>query len=276
MKLYFDIGASNTRIGISGDDSDGFRETRIFPTETNFEDQLKALLSATQEIRGNDPFSAAAGGVAGPLNRDKSGILSSYLEDWINRPIRQELQKALDCPVILENDAALAGLGEAALGAGKGYPIVAYFTFSTGVGGARIVDGKIDRNAHGFEPRWQPAGLDSSNNPVFLDDLVSGHALTKRFAAKPEEIKDPARWEEVEKLITICLLNGIGFWSPDIIVIGGSIGESHSVQIGNLKHNIAQAMDYPVDIPIVKASLGQLNGLYGAKTYLKQLEEQAR
>jgi glucokinase len=47
------------------------------------------------------------------------------------------------------------GLGEAVFGAGKGREIVVYMTISTGVGGARIVGGKIDASAMGFEPGHQ-------------------------------------------------------------------------------------------------------------------------
>lgn len=271
MNLYFDIGASNTRVGVSGESNTGFAETRIFPTLDNFDDFLFELKKTTDEITGGIPPAIAVGGIAGPLNRTKTGILSSYHSDWVGRPISEEFNKSLGCPVILENDAALAALGEARFGAGKNFGIVAYFTFSTGIGGARIVDGKIDRNAWGFEPRWQAAGVDHGRL-VFLDDMISGHAISKKYEAKPEDIQDRTVWEEVEKMMAVSLLNGIGFWSPEVIIIGGSIGESHYISLDNLRQHVTEAMDYQTDVQFVKASLGQLNGLHGAMALTADLK----
>lgn len=86
--------------------------------------------------------------------------------------------------MFLANDADLVGLGEAVYGAGKGYKVVAYFTVSTGVGGARIVNKRIDKGVFSFEPGWQYVygqGLNSCNRQMydFLEFFVSGTALAK-------------------------------------------------------------------------------------------------
>ena len=62
----------------------------------------------------------------------------------------------------IANDTAVVGLGEAHRGAGIGYNIVTYITVSTGVGGTRIVDGRIDRRIYGFEPGHQTIDIDNS------------------------------------------------------------------------------------------------------------------
>ena len=81
-------------------------------------------------------------------------------------------------------------------GAGKGEEIVAYIKVSTGIGGVRIVDGKIDRNILGFEPGYQiidPTGTlcpicDSAGH---LKSHVSGAALEARFNKRAYKITDP-------------------------------------------------------------------------------------
>ena len=101
-------------------------------------------------------INAAAGGVPGILNKEKTVLLSApNLEKWEDVFLKEALEKALDVPVRLENDAALGALGEAVFGAGKDKRIVAYFTVSTGVGGARVTDGRLDEGAFGFEPHRQ-------------------------------------------------------------------------------------------------------------------------
>ena len=53
-------------------------------------------------------------------------------------------------PAYLDNDANVAGLAEARVGAGKGLPVVFYTTLSTGIGGAVVVNGQTISGKHGF------------------------------------------------------------------------------------------------------------------------------
>ena len=55
-----------------------------------------------------------------------------------------------DCPIFLQNEAALEGLGEAVLGSGKDKKLVVLITVGTGVGGVKIVNGRFDDNLLGF------------------------------------------------------------------------------------------------------------------------------
>jgi glucokinase len=59
------------------------------------------------------------------------------------------LENEFHLPTYVDNDANVAGLAEALVGAGKGLPIVYYVTHSTGIGGALIVDGKVVSGKHG-------------------------------------------------------------------------------------------------------------------------------
>ena len=56
----------------------------------------------------------------------------------------------LHAPVILENDANAAAVGEQIAGAGLGVNDLVYYTVSTGVGGGIIVDDKLISGIHGF------------------------------------------------------------------------------------------------------------------------------
>ena len=53
-------------------------------------------------------------------------------------------------PAFLDNDANVAALAEALVGAGKGMQYVFYTTISTGIGGCLVVDGKTVSGKHGF------------------------------------------------------------------------------------------------------------------------------
>src|SRR6185436_9338463 len=103
-------------------------EPRIGETPKSPAEILVKLKEVSDELVAEAKLDAVYGGLSRKLGLDQS-----------------ELNKLFNCPVYLENDAALCGLGEASVGAGQGSKIMVYLTISTGVGGARIVGGKIDR-----------------------------------------------------------------------------------------------------------------------------------
>lgn len=78
------------------------------------------------------------------------GGISNNLVGFENYKIADLIEERYDRPVYLDNDANMAGLAEAMLGAGKNKPIVYYITHSTGIGGALIFNHKIVSGQMGF------------------------------------------------------------------------------------------------------------------------------
>jgi glucokinase len=80
----------------------------------------------------------------GPLN-NRTGVIYSppNLPGWENVPLRDLINQQFHVPVLIENDAHTAGLGEYMFGAGRGSKSLIYLTVSTGIGGGVIIDGKI-------------------------------------------------------------------------------------------------------------------------------------
>ena len=70
-------------------------------------------------------------------------IMASNLPGFENYPICAKLKQRFNLPVFIDNDANVAGLAEAILGAGKDYPTNYFITCSTGIGGALVVDKKL-------------------------------------------------------------------------------------------------------------------------------------
>ena len=258
MYLVFDIGRTHTRIAVSGD-GENLDKVEIIDTSTDFPQALSSFKQLTTQLSSGQKITAAAVGVR-RLNHPTIPL-------WSGENLKESLEKLLNTTVYLENDAALAGLGEAIYGAGKGKKIVAFLTVSTGIGGARIVDGKIDQNIMGFEPGNQII----SQDPIgYLEGLVSGNAIEKRFGKKGEFISDPKIWEEMAKLLAIGLNNTIVHWSPEIVVLGGSVMKS--IPLEKVKINLNEVLKiYPQPPEIVKASLGDKAGLLGGLILLKQL-----
>lgn len=273
MYLVFDIGGTNMRVGVSSDGSI-FKDSKIVPTPKDFDQGIQALKQTADELSKGEKIAAAAGGVAGPLDKQNSRLVSSpHLPDWIEKPLKQKLESLIKCPIFLENDSALGGLSEAVLGAGKNHLIVGYVASGTGIGGVRIVNSKIDENSLGFEPGHQiivPDGKPCNcGGKGHLESYVGGLNIEKNYHQKAEEINDPKIWDEIAKFLAIGLNNLIVLWSPDIIVLGGSVTKSLPLdKVNSYLKGMLKIFPYPPQI--VKAAFGDEAGLYGALEYLKQ------
>lgn len=265
MYLLIDIGGTNLRVGTSLD-LHHLDKVESKPTPKSYKDGLKLIGEIVKLLNCAD-IDGCCVGISGSLDKDKTSLTASpHLEDWINQPLKEALAKKLKCPVYLENDAALAGLGEASFGAGQNYSIVAYLTVSTGVGGARVVDQAIDQSSLGFEPGHQI--ISSKGHFKELEDYVSGSGLMERYHQDPATINDPSVWREVEKYLAIGLDNTILYWSPDIVVLNGPI--IHRISLTFLKNQLEQILKIFPRLPEIKiAQLGDEAGLWGGMKYLK-------
>jgi glucokinase len=83
-------------------------------------------------------------GVPGIIDK-RTGMLreSPNLPGWDNYPVGKEIERRLGAPVLLENDANAAAMGEAWLGAARGMGSMCMITLGTGVGGGIVLGGKI-------------------------------------------------------------------------------------------------------------------------------------
>jgi len=279
MHILFDIGGTKMRIA-STMDGRSFDNVHIEKTKAdNFDEGMKQFEEMVLEIAKGEKVKGIVGGIAGPLNKEKSMLSNSpNIKGWIGKPLKDMLVSFFDAPVRIENDAELVGLGEALYGAGKGFQNVAYITVSTGVGGGRIVNGKIEEGSSGFEPGHQIIQYGDTKCPGCggdgdLESFISGNALRKRTGKDPRLISqnDPV-WEELARIFAVGLHNVSIFWAPDLMVLGGSmIVGSPAIPVERVEKHLTQIMKiYPTPPPIRKAVLKDEGGLYGALALVKQ------
>lgn len=279
MFLVFDIGGTKLRLAISKD-SRTLENLKIFETPKIYAEAIEVFNRYISTVSADEKITAGAGGLQGVRDSHKSMLISppehSSFPDWREKPLKSDLQNLINGPVFLENDAAMVGIGEASFGPGKGNKIVAYITISTGVGGARIVEEKIDQNSFGFEPGNQVIIIDpkkingSLDSLVTLDNYISGSGIERRLGQKAEEIKDPDFWDEIARLLAVGLNNTIVHWSPDILILGGSVMKS--IDVEKVKKYLREILTiYPTLPEIERASLEDEGGLYGGLTYLKNI-----
>lgn len=267
MFVVFDIGGTKMRFSFS-EDKLSFSEPIVLKNPKNFKEAMELI----REKVSFEGVEKVAGGITGTWNHERTELLRSpNMQDWVGKPIKSELENIFGVPVMIDNDAAVVGLGEAVFGAGKGYNNVVYMTVSTGVGGARIIEGKVDESTIGFEPGHQVIDILEDGKEVTLEDAVSGTAMEKITGKKAYKTpqNDPI-WDKLAEKLAIGIRNSIMHWSPEVFVLGGSmiVGDpAISVEKTEkyLKNDLATIPKLP---EIKKAQLGDFGGLYGGLSML--------
>jgi len=269
MYILFDIGGTKMRLAGS-QNGRSFSEPIILRTPKRFAEGIALFTRHARLLAGKERIIAIAGGVAGPMDPDRNRLVNApNLKQWAGRPIRHELTKALRAPVYINNDAAIVGLGEALWGAGKGKDIVAYMTISTGVNGVRITHGHIEESTYGYEIGHQI--ICGEKKVATLEELIGGRHLQRKFHVHPREIKRMSIWNSLARSLAYGINNTIMYWSPDIVVLGGSMMKIPGIPIDEVRKQVNRVQRiFPKTPKIVKAKLGDIGGLYGAMEYLKQ------
>lgn len=274
MYIVFDIGGTKMRLATSKDGST-LDTPHIVPTPKKFDRGIEVFTKVAKQLSRGTTITALCGSIASPLDENKTLPLHPpNLPQWTKKPLKEKLEKSLNAPVFLENDATLAGLGEAVHGAGREYAIVAYLTIGTGVGGVRIVNGEIDESSLGSEPGHQIIDITSKRMCTcggfgHLEALVGGASIEKFYHKKPEHIDDPKFWDEIARILAYGLHDTIVHWSSEIVVLGGSL--MNKIPLDSVRNYLNGIMKIFHEIPkIKKGTFGDLAGLYGALTYLRQ------
>jgi predicted NBD/HSP70 family sugar kinase len=257
MYLLFDIGGTNMRFAVSSGKK--LEHIRMYPTPDNYNSAVALFKKAV----GNQKIKAVIGGVP-MFAKDK-------LTYWYTHPTAEAIQKIAKSKVIVKNDAELAGLGEAIYGAGVDYKIIGYLIFGTGHGGAKIVNKQVDQNYFGFEPKLQIAQFDAKKNiSPSISLYVSGRGIKNRYHKPAEKITSKRVWDETQKWINVAATNAAVFWSPECIIIAGSVGLNKNISTRSIEAFVKKRLSALANHPAVKKSkLGQLSGLYGALSLTK-------
>jgi predicted NBD/HSP70 family sugar kinase len=268
VHVVCDIGGAYTRFGVVGE-KQTIEQVEKIPTPATPEQFIKKLHAYTK----GKFVSSISGGIRGVLLEDKSGIeYDSILEKWQGVDLVEMIKKHCNVSKIqLENDTALAGLAEATRGAGQGSEIVVYHSVSTGVGGVKIERGVIDRASVGFEPGHQIIDIDRTvlgpDIAPTLENLVSGTAVSRRMGMEPFEIpQTDTLWNELAGYLGQGLRNTVLYWSPEVIVLGGSmITGNPSIPVEAIRRATVDSLGEIMPCPFITVgSLGDEVVLVGA------------
>src|SRR5678816_3667802 len=151
MFIAIEIGGTKLQL-VVGDGSGQISDRRKLAVNSSrgaqgIRDQIETTLP---ELLRAHKVTAIGVGFGGPVNRESGRIARSHqIEGWSDFDLTGWLKNIAGVPVIVENDANTAALGEATRGAGISFNPAFYVTLGSGVGGGLVVDGRI---YHGATP----------------------------------------------------------------------------------------------------------------------------
>lgn len=269
MNLLFDIGGTRSRFALSNGDE--LQNIQVYKSIQNYNDALKFIEEHKDEITKGNKIESVSGGIAG-LVKDNQLHKAPHLDLWAQKPIKEDFLGVFKAKNFsLKNDASLAALAEANLGNGRNFDIVAYITIGTGVGGARVIEGQLDKTTYGFEPGH--IILNIVPKIKTLEDYISGSAIELDNGQRASQIKESSFWEAMEVKIAYGLNNIALLWSPDVVILGGGIINSNLINLDKVSEHMAKLNKILPEIPLLsKTELGDSVGLYGAMLNLKSIK----
>lgn len=308
--LVIDFGATTTRLAVVSEEGNILARHFYGTTLTkNPDDTIQALIDAINKFITSNYDTLIEGislGAPGTVDA-KRGVLvaSTVLPGWSEVPLVTILQNRFQLPVVLQNDANLAALGELHFGAGIGSQDMIYMNVSTGVGGGIIAGGELISGNKGFGNELGHISIDpygpkcSCGNYGCLQALASGTAISyeaKRRVEYGEEtlitqlaengvITTPIVFEAVRRgdKTAIEIIEGAAFYigvglvglihvlEPELIVLGGGVTKGGEIFTEMVKQTISErAMErFRSTLKITTSPLQDDAGLLGALVNFK-------
>jgi predicted NBD/HSP70 family sugar kinase len=226
--------------------------------------------------------------LAGPIDHQRGALhRSRVLPGWSDVDATLELERRLDVPTYVDNDANCGALAEVTLGAGRNARFAAYVSISSGIGAGIVVDGRPYRGYRGTAGEIGHVVVDAQGpmcrcgNRGCLETLASSQALVRLVGASREESitvqelialakeGDPGCRRAITdagRVVGGVVAGLINLFSPEMVVIGGDLGEAGDVLLDPLREAVHRdAMPAAVDgLRIVAGELGERANLLGA------------
>jgi glucokinase len=227
----------------------------------------------TDILTTNDQILAVGIGFGGPIDIKSGSIYNSYqVNGWDDFELSRWINKIINAPVYIENDANLAALAEACKGAGKDYEGVFYVTIGSGVGGGFILNKKI---FHGHGKGESEIGhIRLNKSGLTFENACSGWVMDKKIRETKQQYPESkiakiikgqngpeakylisaiqedcevakGIFSELTDDIAFALSHVIHLLNPDTIIIGGGLSLMGEILVQEIRIKIP---NYIMDI----------------------------
>lgn len=304
-----DLGGTKIAAGIVDENGVLLHKDNV-PTkrERSYQEIIKDMAQLALKVisdKGLEIKDIKSIGIGSPGTPDsKKGILVySCNLNFDNTPIRDELQKYINLPIYLENDANCAALAESVAGAAKDVDDCIAITLGTGIGGGIVINKKIYSGFNyagseighmvivsdgvqctcGRKGCWEAyasatalirqtrdaavANPDSKIYEIINGDLDKIDAKTSFDAAKMGDAVGQKVVDQYIKYIAEGLSNTINSFMPEVVVIGGGVCKEGEYLLKPLRERVYADIYCRGSVPkpqIRVAEMGNDAGIVGA------------
>ena len=262
---------------------------------------ISQMASLVGRLRAGHDVAMVGVGMPGTLDV-ANGVVhgAPNLPGWVEYPLANELSRHIGLPVVLENDANCAAIGEHACGAGSGVRHMVLLTLGTGVGGGNILDGRLWRGADGSAGEWGhvivhsggrrcncgqlgclEAYASASNTAHRAAEVVragrpsSLASVLRERELNGEDVVDAARsgdrvaveiWRETCHYLAVACINIQHSVNPNRVVLGGGMSKAGAFLLDHVNEEVELAGSKIVGrLPDIRlATLGNQAGFVGA------------
>ena len=152
MIIGIDIGGTKANGLLFDPETGAVRRRTLQPSRHRGPELVEMIAAMVSQLRSGDAASVTAVGLGVAGLATRSGVIrySPNLPGLIEYPLAHEVQRGLDVPVVLSNDATAGAWAEARLGAGRGVDDLVFVALGTGIGSGFVVNGQVVLGANGF------------------------------------------------------------------------------------------------------------------------------
>ena len=253
-------------------------------------DAAAALVSELLEEAGVDEARVIGAGMClpGPMHRP-TGVVGStaILPGWVGVAAAEEMHRRLDLPILVDNDANLAALAEAAFGAGRDAKDLVYLMISSGIGAGLVLNGRLYRGAEGLAGELGHVLVDA-DGPVCrcgnrgcletvagtdaLADLLrrshgdglDGRAIVR--LAREGDLGCRRVIADAGRAIGKAAATLVNVLNPELLIVGGDLADAGELLLGGVRESLERsALPTAVQAAaVVAGSLGDRAEVLGA------------
>jgi fructokinase len=284
-KIGIDLGGTKIEGILLDEKYNTIQRKRIETRQENGYDSIvQSIISLINELRAKTDEKTSVGiCTPGVTGADSGLIKNSNTQCLIGMPLKNDLENVLGFEIVMENDANCFALAESVLGSAKGHDVVFGVIIGTGVGGGIVINGTLHKGRTNIAGEWGHHTLYPNGNECYcgkqgcVETYISGPALEKRWfeiTGKKESLQSivqdlsdekAKQWKkEFLENFGTSLANVIDILDPDVIVLGGGVSNIQFLYDQGKKAVYDKVFSDSIETPILKNSLGDSAGVFGA------------
>ncbi|MEA4929061.1 MAG: ROK family glucokinase [Candidatus Limiplasma sp.] len=169
--LGIDVGGTGIKVGVV-DENGCILERGETPTLVGrpYQEIVRDMGACALDTLARGGFavtdvSSVGVGVPGVADQSTGTVVFCTNLDWHDIPLRLELQKYIQKPIYIDNDATVAGYAESICGVSVGCHSSVFMTLGTGVGGGIVIGGRPWSGFHGVGSEIGHIPMDIDGEP---------------------------------------------------------------------------------------------------------------